>query len=476
VIQLADVTAGIGGFATDGEKGDDRAGASVSMAGDINGDGLDDVVVGAPHADPNGYGSGRAYVVLGKADTDRVLLSHVAQGTGGFAMDGEEGHGFAGGSVSGVGDVNGDGVADVVVGSGFGGYVVFGKPDTEPVQLADVAAGIGGFVMGAGGASGAGDVNGDGLTDLIAAATYKPDPEGIGARIRNWVVFGKADTEPVTFEDIEQGIGGFYLHEAEHEATYPQQAVNGVGDFDGDGLSDVVMASFNASGYAGRAYVVFGKTDTEAVSLVEVGQGTGGFALDGENADDYFGGSVSGAGDVNGDGLADFVAGAAHADPSGRDSGRAYVVFGTEGPVNVTLADVAQGIGGFVMDGEAVDHKAGGSVSGAGDVNGDGLADLIVGAPYVDWLSNDPGRAYVVFGKADTGPVSLADVAQGIGGFVMVGEAIADLAGSSVSGAGDVNGDGIPDLIVGAWRADPNGSDSGRTYVVFGGDFSCEGG
>ena len=136
----------------------------------------------------------------------------------------------------------------------------------------------------------------------------------------------------------------------------------------------------------------------------------------------------------------------------------------------IDLADVAAGSGGLVMNGIDPSDLSGISVSGAGDVNGDGLADVIVGASSADPSGNDSaGESYVVFGKADGTPVNLVDVAAGSGGFVINGIDPGDRSGHSVSGAGDVNGDGLADVIVGANRADPGGnSNAGESYVVFG--------
>jgi FG-GAP repeat protein len=162
--------------------------------------------------------------------------------------------------------------------------------------------------------------------------------------------------------------------------------------------------------------------------------------------------------------------GAWSADPAGNShAGESYVVFGKADGTAVNLSDVTAGSGGFVINGIDPDDESGISVSGAGDVNGDGLADVIVGAHYADPAGHsDAGESYVVFGKADGTAVNLSDVTAGSGGFVINGIDPDDESGISVSGAGDVNGDGLADVIVGATRADPAGnSNAGESYVVF---------
>jgi FG-GAP repeat len=174
---------------------------------------------------------------------------------------------------------------------------------------------------------------------------------------------------------------------------------------------------------------------------------------------------VSGAGDVDGDGLDDLIVGALNAFQS-------YVVFGKADAAPVELADVAAGQGGgFALNGAS--GGGGYSVSGAGDVDGDGLDDLIVGAPRADPNGRYSGQSYVVFGKADAAAVDLSEIAAGRGGgFALNGVAERDISGFSVSGAGDVDGDDFDDVIIGAPRADPNGVyNAGQSYVVFSGDF-----
>ena len=208
-------------------------------------------------------------------------------------------------------------------------------------------------------------------------------------------------------------------------------------------------------------------TDSRAQDVDLGNLGDRGFRIDGIDASDISGFRVSGAGDVNGDGLADLIVGAMAADPGGDGSaGESFIVFGKAGSETVDLETL--GAGGFRIDGIDAFDYSGRSVSGAGDVNGDGLADLIVGAPNADPGGDiSAGESYVVFGKASSEPVDLA--ALGAGGFRIDGIDSFDFSGFSVSGAGDVNGDGLADLIVGAYGA-ARGGDSlvGESYVVFG--------
>jgi Ca2+-binding RTX toxin-like protein len=206
--------------------------------------------------------------------------------------------------------------------------------------------------------------------------------------------------------------------------------------------------------------------------------------VQGANAGDRAGFSVSSAGDVNGDGFDDLIVGAPYGADGPGDSGAAYVVFGGgsglgaidgSGRAIVDLATLDP-TAGFLIRGDAAAGHAGWSVSSAGDVNGDGFADLIVGAPFGALGANYAGQAYVVFGKAaglgaidGSGRASLDLTSLGpSGGFVIRGATDGDAAGWSVSAAGDVNGDGFADVIVGAPLRNDNGTFAGQAYVVFG--------
>jgi hypothetical protein len=464
----------------DGADVGSETGAVVAGAGDVNGDGIADVIIGARLASNNSrFASGSAYVVFGQANPTRIDLNNL--GSGGFRIDGAATADLAGDSVAGAGDVNGDGLADLIVGAEGAGnnsrfasgsaYVVFGKASTSTVDLSSLGEQgfrIDGATSGdeAGiSVAGAGDVNGDGYPDVIVGA-FNAGNNARPASGSAYVVFGTVSTSTVDLAAL--GGQGFRI-DGGNAGDEAGTSVAGAGDMNGDGRSDVIVGAPQASNsslhFSGSAYVVFGQANPTPIDLDHLG--SRGFRIDGAGAGDEAGFSVAKAGDVNGDGVSDVIVGAETASNNNRAlSGSAYVVFGKASTSGVALS--ALGAQGFRVDGAAVGDEAGFSVAGAGDVNGDGRPDVIVGAFFADNNSRtSSGSDYVVFGKASTTTVDLGALRGQ--GFRVDGAAASDFVGGSVAGAGDVNGDGRPDLIVGAEGADNNGRlNSGSAYVLYG--------
>jgi hypothetical protein len=335
--------------------------------------------------------------------------------------------------------------------------------------MSKVNDGEGGFAFtpGAGmSVSAAGDVNGDGYADLIIASySTNPSIDRLYAG-HSYVIFGSGNGMVANLSSIEAGTGGFVIN-GQCAMDMSGVSVSSAGDVNGDGLSDLIVGAYGADNYTGKSYVVFGKTDGAKIELASIAEEIGGFVINGESVGDYNGCSVSGACDVNGDGLADLIVGAYGAD---NYTGKSYVIFGKTDTAAINLSAMGTEQSGFVINGQGASDCSGQDLSVAGDVNGDGLADLIVGAYYADTSGGaTAGKSYVVFGKTGIGAIDLSAVALGQGGFVINGECADDWSGIDVSAAGDVNGDGLADLIVGAYKADPTGgADAGKSYVIFG--------
>lgn len=276
--------------------------------------------------------------------------------------------------------------------------------------------------------AGTGDVNGDGTDDFIVGAPNVA-PNGV-------IQAGSAY--------IYSGATGEMLYQKDGDSTNDQfgQAVAGAGDINGDGKADFIVGAYAAKRN--------GLNETGSVYVFSGVDGSLLFEKTGINGGSRFGFTVVGAGDVDGDGKADFIVGAPDDPNFHTRPGSAYVYSGEDGSLL------------YEMNGDSTGDQFGLSVASAGDINEDGKAEFIVGAPYADPDGlNTAGSVYVYSG------------ADGSLLYRKNGAIADDGLGFSVNSSGDVNGDGSPDFIIGAWFASPNGlSGAGSVFVYSGSDGS----
>ena len=393
-----------------GETSGDKFGFSVSSAGDVNGDGYDDVIVGA---NQNSAFTGKAYIYLGG-----IIMDNIADVT----MTGEAANNRFGWSVSDAGDVNNDGYDDVIVGA-FGyssntgrAYLFFGGASmnntADVIMTGESTNNRFGYSV-----STADNVNNDGYDDVIVGAYGYSSNTG-----RAYVFLGGAsmnNTPDVTMTGEATG-NNFGI------------SVSNAGSVNSNIYSDVIVGAMGFNSSTGKAYIYLGGSPMNNTPDV---------IMTGEAIFNYFGRSVSSAGDINGDGFDDVIVGA---NGYSLFNGRAYIFLG--GSVMNNTADLT-------MTGDTINMHFGWSVSDAGDVNNDGYSDVIVGAP--DYLSNT-GKAYIYYGGYELNNTADATI---------TGETADDRYGVSVSSAGDLNGDGFSDMIVGA---SDHSSEAGKTYIHLG--------
>ncbi len=436
-------------------------GISVAGAGDVNGDGYADAIVGSYSYTADQTDEGAAFVFLGSATGIASGNPTAAAAQLESNLTGAE----FGVNVAGAGDVNADGYADVIVGASFyhagqsneGAAFVFlgsasgiadGNPTTAAAQLESnlTNAQLGISV------AGAGDVNGDGYADVIVGAhryTAGETDEG-AAFVFLGTASGILDGNPTTASaqlESNQASAEFGI------------SVAGAGDVNGDGYADVIVgASLYDSGDSneGAAFVFHGS----AAGVADGNPTTAAAQLEADQTNAYLGVSVAGAGDVNGDGYADVIAGA-HGYTEGQAvEGAAFVYLGgTSG-----IADGNPATAAAQLESNQTNAYLGISVAGAGDVNGDGYADVIVGAHQYDAGQTNEGAAFVFLGNAS----GIADADPATAAAQIESNQAGALLGDRVAGAGDVNGDGYADVIVGSRLYDAGQADEGAAFVFLG--------
>jgi len=432
-----------------GERSGNHAGWSVAGVGDVNGDGFDDIAVGSWQDDQGGEYAGAVSIFLGPVEGSINLNRADAKLVGAHPGD------YAGWAVAGAGDINRDGFDDVLVG-GYGAdigagsaWIVFGPIEGEQ-SLADADARIlGGQPYDYAGISvaGAGDLNGDGYPD-IAIGAYGVDNvqyADVGAvYVFHGPLLGVRSVESADAKLLGGGPSDWFGY-----------TVAGAGDATGDGRDDLLVGAPGVTRDgpdAGAVYLFRGQMSTTMTAIGAHAR------LRGVTANDRAGASVA-AGDLNGDAISDVVVGAWGSDDGFADGGAAFIVYGpVQGDLDLAAADVT-------VAGASPGDAFGFAVTVAEDINGDGLADVIVGALQNDGGGPDSGAAYILYGPVD-GKASAAEA-----DVTLVGEVYNDRAGSSVASAGDTDADGYGDLLVGAHGNDSGGSDSGAAYLIRGQGF-----
>ena len=414
------------------------------------------------------YHAGQSYVVFGNENSWPEIINLAdLNGNDGFVINGLSW--YSGFSVSGVGDVNGDNIADILIGGPEAqdgiltgqSYVIFGSrgPWSRLIKLADLN-GVNGFYIHRGASqnsgysvSRAGDVNGDGIDDILISAEDLATWKAV-----TFVIFGNKNPWSKDFDPQKlDGTNGFVIYGI--VGAIPNfHMVSGAGDINGDEIDDILVSDPHAN----NVYAIFGsKQRWPAAFHAEELNGENGFIIHCIYPKDGIGTSLSEAGDVNGDGIGDILIGAAQEANGG--AGQSYVIFGRKGswPKDLYLVDL-NGSNGFSINGHTGDYSET-VVSNAGDVNKDGITDILIGAPQ---FRNNVGLSYIIFGKKGSWPVVInrSDL-DGDNGFIINGINAGDYSGTSVSGVGDINGDGISDILIGA-----NGArnTAGQSYVIFG--------
>jgi len=453
--EVVDAVVGMGAY--------DRTGGSVSLAGDVDGDGKADVFVGASRYDGDGLSRGAGYLLSGD------VSGEVGADTSTAIIVGENDHDRAGASVAIVNDVNGDGYDDLVIGAfaeDSGGsqagaaYLVLGPAagtiglaDADAKLIGEVGEDYAGLVVAA-----AGDANGDGFGDFyVTAPGYDGGFSDVGA---TYLMHGPvAEDTDLSFANVRYvGVGN-----GEESGA----SVANAGDFNGDGYDDALIGAPNAQeggAYVGAVYLVTNDNVFEGSMDLDAAE----VRWHGINGGDQVGYAVSTAGDQNGDGYSDVLIGAPGSDLGGSGSGAAFIVYGgTEllcadgelcASISLEYADAS-------LIGERGDDFAGGAVSGGGDIDDDGVPDVVIGARTEDSTDSDAGAASVMLGPI----VGVTELSSSMAKALGLGAG--DWAGAAVAIGGDMNGDGHDDVLIGAPQLDAGADfpDIGAVLILKGG-------
>jgi len=441
----------------------DRFGSGLAGLGDLDGDGLVDLAVGAPGDDDGGVNLGAAWILFLNADGSVKTFQKISETAGGFT-GGLASGGMFGTALTSLGDLDGDGVLDLAVGapvdpdggSGKGAvWIVFldqnGTVHDEQ-KISELQGGLGVALDGGGhfGTSVASldDLDGDGFIDLVVG-----------------------DQVSVLLE------GAFWVLELDSDGTVDDRHAHGdplerfglssaaIGDLNGDGHPDLAVGASGANGGRdrGMVWILFLDGEGAVLSSRRIDLGLGGFGGTLE-AEDRFGWALASLGDLDGDGVTDLAVGADGDDDGGADRGAVWILFlNADGTVKgeQKISATSGGFGGTLANGEVF----GRALATLGDLNGDGHVDLAVGTLSDDGGTNQ-GGVWILFLDADGTVLGQQEISETSGGFGGVLDPN-DAFGCALAGLGDLDEDGVEDLAVGALGDDDGGSQAGAVWVLF---------
>lgn len=483
-----------GFFRIAGDGYSDMIGLSVA-AGDINADGFKDILICAPYASAEHKdGAGEAYVIFGSADMGSdgfIDLSsrpaHVLR------IQGENSHDEFG-IWSTSGDYNGDGYDDFVVSSWKAdpegrenagkAYIFFGSASIysrEEINLSSYAADLL-MILGnrkgdrLGFTTATGDINNDGYDDVIFGAQFA-DPENREDAGTTYVIFGSENMSALGEIDLSESPEGvLQVFGVGYTLDYPDNSGWGVssGDINGDGCDEVLIGARFAdpeeNPNAGETYVVFGSETIQFAGEIDLRYSPPGtMRISGLNPHDYVGNSLT-SGDVNGDGFDEILINAYAVDPNGRaDAGVTYIIFGSAGihsHSEIRLSNPPVEMVRIIGENSG-DHLGPAST---GDINGDGIADIVLGA-----LNNDPGgrvnagSAYIILGSYDFLERADIDLRHSYPYVIPVRGKSPDDRFGMRNCLGDINGDGFDDAVISSHGAAPGGKTrAGEVYIIWG--------
>ena len=451
----------------------DNFGYSVAALGDLDGDGVEDLAVGAYQDDTGGTDRGAVYVQLMNSDGTIKSFQKIADNTGGFNVTLTNGHGF-GISVAGLGDLDNDGVEDIAVGAhgdDTGGadrgavYVLLMNSNGTVKSSQKIADNTGGFNVTLANSdqfgisvAGLGDLDNDGVEDLAVGADS--DDTGGADRGAVYVLLMNSNGTVKSSQKIADNTGGFNVTLTNSDNF--GRPVAGLVDLDNDGVEDLAVgAGRDDTGGTDRGamYVLLMNSNGTVKSSQKIADNTGGFNVTLVNSD-IFGQSVASLGDLDNDGIEDLAVGAWGDDTGGVDRGAVYVLLMNSNGTVKSSQKIADNTGGFNVTLTNSD-KFGISVAGVGDLDGDGIEDLAVGANLDDDGGTDRGAVYVLFMNTDGTVDHPQKISDTTGEF-----SDSDNFGGEVAAIGDLDNDGVEDLAVTARLDDTGGTDRGAVYVL----------